>query len=266
MIKIKHKVRFVSQGKALVGLGLLLIAFVCSCHRIAVRDRCVDRQKEKLKVVIITGGHDFEVKPFFSLFEGYDDIEYIEARQEDESEIFEDISEWDYDLMVLFNMTQKISAQRRQNFMKLLKRGVGLVALHHSIGAFQQWPEYRRIIGAKYYLTATVENGVEYEPGTYKHDIDFEVHIKDSEHLITHGLSDFLVHDETYKNCVFEADNRVLLTTNHPTSDEPLCWVRNYGKAKVCYIQIGHGPSVYTNPSYRRLVVQAIRWCAGRED
>ena len=250
----------------LIGVLLVLAGLVCSCSRLSEPQLCLSEQAEKTKMVVITGGHEFEQKPFLSLFEGYEDIDYIEARQEDESEIFEDISEWDYDLMVLFNMTQGISEKRQKNFIKLLERGVGVLAIHHSIGSFQQWPEYRRIIGAKYYLTATVENGVEYEPGTYKHDIDFEVHIKDSEHPITHGLSDFLVHDETYKNCVFEVDNRVLLTTNHPTSDEPLCWVRNYGKAKVCYIQIGHGPSVYTNPSYRRLVVQAIRWCAGRED
>ena len=250
----------------LIGVLLVLAGLVCSCNRLSEPQLCLGEQAEKTKMVVITGGHEFEQKPFLSLFEGYEDIDYIEARQEDESEIFEDISEWDYDLMVLFNMTQGMSEKRQKNFIKLLERGVGVLAMHHSIGSFQQWPEYRRIIGAKYYLTATVENGVEYEPGTYKHDIDFEVYIKDSEHPITHGLSDFLVHDETYKNCVFEADNRVLLTTNHPTSDEPLCWVRNYGKAKVCYIQIGHGPSVYTNPSYRRLVVQAIRWCAGRED
>lgn len=250
----------------LIGVLLVLAGLVCSCNRLSEPQLCLGKQAEKTKMVVVTGGHEFEQKPFLSLFEGYEDIDYIEARQEDESEIFEDISEWDYDLMVLFNMTQGMSEKRQKNFIKLLERGVGVLAIHHSIGSFQQWPEYRRIIGAKYYLTATVENGVEYEPGTYKHDIDFEVYIKDSEHPITHGLSDFLVHDETYKNCVFEADNRVLLTTNHPTSDEPLCWVRNYGKAKVCYIQIGHGPSVYTNPSYRRLVVQAIRWCAGRED
>ena len=152
------------------------------------------------------------------------------------------------------------------SFLKLLERGVGVVALHHSIGAFQDWSGYRRIIGTKFYLKETEENGVKYQVGSYKHDVDFKVYVKDSEHPVTHGINDFSIHDETYKGCVFEQDNRVLLTTDHPASDEPLCWVRNYAKARVCYIQIGHGPGVYDDTNYRRLVLQAIKWCAVKED
>lgn len=39
------------------------------------------------------------------------------------------MSGWDYDVMVLFNMTQRISAQRRKNFIRLLRRRAGVVAL-----------------------------------------------------------------------------------------------------------------------------------------
>jgi hypothetical protein len=248
--------------------SILLASMVCfcSCTDLSQTEKYSHKQQQKIKVVVITGGHEFEEKPFFSLFESYDEIEYVEARQEDDSEIFEDINDWNYEAMVLFSMTQNISAKRRENFVKLLERGVGVVALHHSIGAFQDWNEYRRIIGAKFYLKETEENGVKYEVGSYKHDVDFKVYVKDSEHPITNGISDFLIHDETYKKCVFEQDNRVLLTTDHPTSDEPLCWVRNYAKARVCYIQIGHGPGVYDDTNYQRLVLQAIKWCAAKED
>jgi len=220
---------------------------------------------EKIKVVVVTGGHAFERKPFFTLFEGYDDIEYVEAQLKDDSEIFEDVSEWDYDVMVLFNMTQKISPKRQENFAKLVQGGVGVVALHHSMGSFQDWGEYRNIIGGKYYTKPTEENGVTRKPSTYKHDVDFKIHIEGGSHPVTRGVSDFVVHDETYKNCGFEWDSRdnyLLLTTEHPTSDRQLGWVRQYGKGKVCFIMVGHGPSVYANESYRRLVAQAIRWCA----
>ncbi|MFQ5770860.1 MAG: ThuA domain-containing protein, partial [bacterium] len=246
----------------LVGILLLLAGYVCSCGRFADWGRGGRKPTEKIKVVVITGGHGFKEKPFFSLFEGYDDIEYVEARQKDHSEIFEDVSGADYDVMVLFNMTQKISPQRRENFVKLVKRGVGVVALHHSMGSFQGWGEYRKIIGGKYYLKATEEDGVMREGSTYKHDVDFTVRIEDTSHPITRGMSDFAVHDEVYKKCGFENDNRVLLSTDHPGSDKPLGWVRRYGKGKVCFIMVGHGPSVYANESYRRLVAQAIRWCA----
>jgi type 1 glutamine amidotransferase len=218
------------------------------------------KPQKKIRAVVVTGGHGFEEKPFFSLFEGYDDIAYVRADQKGHSEIFEDITDWDYDVIVLFNMTQNISPKRQANFIKLLNRGVGVLALHHSMGSFQQWDEYSKIIGGKYYLKPTAENPA----STYKHDVDFRVHIADKKHPITRGVADFTTHDETYKNCGFQKDNRVLLTTDDPTSDKQIGWVRNYGKAKICCIQVGHGPTVYAQPSYRQLIAQAIRWCAGR--
>ena len=218
---------------------------------------------EKIKVVVLTGGHGFEREPFFKLFQGYDDIEYVEFQLKDHSEIFEDISEWDYDVIVLYNMTQNISPKRQKNFVKLLKKqGVGLVALHHMLGAFQTWPKYRKITGGKYYLKPTEER----RGSTFKHDIDMNVHIEDTSHPITRGMSDFQIHDEGYKYCSFEKNNHVLFTTNHPDCDETIGWVRNFGEAKVCGIMLGHDSAAYKNPNYRRLVAQAIRWTAGRLD
>ncbi len=62
------------------------------------------RPLDPIKVVVVTGGHDFEHDPFFKLFQGYSDIQYVEAAQKDHSELFEDISNWDYDVIVLYNM------------------------------------------------------------------------------------------------------------------------------------------------------------------
>ena len=223
--------------------------------------------EKPIKAVVITGGHGFEHDPFFSLFKGNIDIEYVEAEQKDHSEIFEDISGWDYDVIVLYNMTQNISPQRQENFINLLeKQDVGLVALHHTMGAFQAWPEYRKIIGGKYYLKPAEENGVQQRGSTYKHDMDINVHIADTSHPITRGMSDFQIHDETYNYCGFEKNNHLLLTTDHPDNNKSIAWVRRYGKAKVCGIQLGHDSAAYQNPNYRQLVTQAIRWTAGRLD
>jgi len=220
----------------------------------------------RLKVAVLTGGHGFEHDSFFTLFKGYDDIEYVEVQLKDHSEIFEDISKWDYDVIVLYNMTQEMSPQRQKNFIKLLNQGVGLVALHHTMGAFQAWPEYRKIIGAKYYLKPIEENGVERRASTYKHDVDINVHIVDTSHPITRGMSDFQIHDETYNYCGFEKDNHVLLTTDHPENNKSISWVRRYGKAKVCGIQLGHDSAAYANPNFRQLIIRSIRWTAGRLD
>lgn len=228
------------------------------------KPKAKEQPKAPIKIVVVTGGHRFEHEPFFSVFKGHDDIKYVEALQKDHSEIFEDISKWDYDVIVLYNMTQKISPQRRKNFISLLNRGVGLVVLHHAMGAFQSWPGYKKISGGKYYTKATEEGGVERPGSTFKHDEDMKIHIANSKHPITRGMSDFEIHDETYKNCGHQKNNQVLLTTDHPNNDKTIAWVRRYGKAKVCGIQLGHDGKAYANPNYRRLVAQAIRWTAGR--
>jgi len=259
---MKYTGKITMRAVALVGVLLLLIVYVCSCSRF--QQHPVRKQQGKIKVVVVTAGHGFKKEPFFAMFDSFGDIEYTSVHLQDDSEIFEDVSNWDYDVIVLYNMTQKISPKRQKNFVKLLRQGVGLVAMHHSIAAFQQWGQYRKIIGGKYYLKDMVENGIEHKASGYKEGLDINIYVKDKKHPVTQTITDFTIHDETYKNQVFERDNHVLLTTDHPTGDKPLCWVRHYGRARVFYIQMGHGPGAYKNENYRRLVARAIRWCAGR--
>ena len=215
---------------------------------------------EKIKIAVVTGGHDFAEKPFLSLFQGYDDIEFTHIVLKDDSEIFEDIGQWPYDVLVLYNLTQKISEKRQQNFLKLLDKGVGVVVLHHAIASYSDWPEYRKIIGVKYYLKETVEDGVKHPACTYQHGLDMPIHIEDKGHPITQGLADFKANDETYKGSSFEPDNHVLLTSDHPSNDKAVAWTRTCRKANVCFIQLGHGDAIFADGNYRKLVVQAIRW------
>ena len=214
--------------------------------------------------MVVTGGHGFEHDPFFKVFDGMETVNYVEAVQKDHSELFEDIGGWDYDVIVFYSMTQNISPKRRRNFIKLLDRGVGVVALHHTMGAYQEWPEFKKIIGTKYYLKEAVEDGVTHGEASFKHDVDIRVHVTNKSHPITKGMLDFTIHDETYKNCWFDEKNRVLLTTDHATSDETIGWVRRYRKAKICTIQLGHDSKAYANDNYAQLVERAILWTAGK--
>ena len=233
-------------------------------RNIRIRQLKAGDTREPVKVVVITGGHGFEHDPFFKIFDEIKEINYIESVQKDHSELFEDISDWDYDVMVFYNMTQEISEKRRKNFLELLDKGVGVVALHHTMGAYQAWPEFKKIIGAKYYLKDVMEDGVPRKKGSYKHGLDVTVHVKDQNHPVTKGMSDFTIHDETYKNCWFDKSNHVLLTTDHATSDPTIGWVREHGKAKVVTIQLGHDSKAYNNSNYRQLVKRAILWTAGK--
>lgn len=241
---------------------LLLVSTVllCSCGQSSQSGK----DGVNTKVVVVTAGHGFDREPFFAIFDALEGVNYVEAEQKDHSELFEDISSWDYDVIVFFNMTQDISPKRQANFKKLLDKGIGVVALHHNIGAYQKWPEFQRIIGGKFYLNAMEEEGVQHEKSTYKHGLDIAVHVEDKRHPITRGMSDFVIHDEAYKKCTFQKDNRVLLTIDNPHGDKPVCWARKYSKSRVCYIQLGHDKKAYANENYRTLINRAIQWSAGK--
>lgn len=217
-----------------------------------------------LNVVVLTGGHAFDQKVFPKLFEGHEGMNFTIVALKDHSEIFEDISDFKYDVIVFYNMTQKISEKRRANFLALLERGVGLVPLHHTICAYQEWPEFNRIIGARYFQKVETFEGKEHAKSSYKHDLDMPIRVVDSAHPITRGLKDFTLRDEGYKGQWFDPEAKLLLSTTHADSDQPVAWCKTWSKSRICTIQLGHGPEAYVDASYRQLLARAIQWTAGR--
>jgi len=251
-------------GLQVHGLGRNFQPYQVRWRNIRIRELDAGDQKDEIKVVVITGGHGFEHEPFFEMFDQMAGIQYTEAVQKYHSELFEDIRGWDYDVMVFYNMSKNISPKRRKNVLRLLDKGVGVVALHHTMAAYPEWPRFKKIIGARYCLKDTMIGGVLQKAGTYKHDLDVTVHVAARNHPITKGMSDFTIHDETYKNCWFDKDNHVLLTTDHPTSDRTIGWVRTFDRARICTIQLGHDSKAYENSNYRQLIERAILWTAGK--
>ncbi len=69
--------RIVLFAFLLAGIGFVGSCNHCQSHKTAFGD------PDKINVVVVTGGHDFERDPFFTLFQGYDDIQYVVAVQAD---------------------------------------------------------------------------------------------------------------------------------------------------------------------------------------
>ena len=142
------------------------------------------------------------------------------------SEIFEDIKDWPYDVIVFYNMTQVMPENRRANFLALLDRGVGVVSLHHNIWAYQDWPEFARIIGGRQFSKDSEFDGKSWPKSTYQHDVEIKVHVETPGHAITEGIADFTVRDETYHGLWLDPDVKLLFTTDEPTSNYALAWTK----------------------------------------
>lgn len=128
----------------------------------------------------------------------------------------------------------------------------------------QVWPEYERIIGAKYLMKDEKVGDKTWPKSDYQHDVDMPIVILAKDHPITAGLKDFTIHDEIYSAFRVQPDVTPLITTTHPKSGKPLAWYRTQGKSRVVYLELGHDHFAYDNPSYQQLVRQSIRWVANR--
>lgn len=218
----------------------------------------------KVRVLVITGGHDFEQAPFYGMFEAMEGVVLTKATYPDAASLLAPDLADKCDVVVFYDMwAQGISDAQQQAFVKLLERGIGVIALHHTLAAHQNWPEYAKIIGGKFHLQR--QEGDKIVPGSgYEHDQEVNVHVANSSHPITRGLSAFQIRDETYNNYDTDPNAEVLLTTEHPKSDRELAWVKTYAKSRVVVVALGHDHFAYENPSFRTVVARSILWAAGR--
>lgn len=220
----------------------------------------------KVKVLVVTGGHGFEQRPFFKLFEENPAIGFTHAaHQGNSATVYERDDLASFDALVLYDMPRNISEKQKTSFVSLLEKGVGLVVLHHALVSFQGWPDYERIIGGRYPEEPGKSGAVTSAVG-YDHDVDIPVTILQKDHPVTLGLMDFSIHDEIYWGFRVSPKVTPLISTAHPKSGKPLGWAKTEANSRIVYLQLGHGPEAFQDANYRRLVGQSIAWVARPSD
>jgi len=217
---------------------------------------CTTQPQKNLKVLIVTGGHDFEKTEFFAMFESFPAITHAEVVHPKANQMYASPEIDAYDAIVFYDMVQEITEDQQRAFINLLNKGKGMVFLHHSLVSYQHWDEFEKIIGGRYYLEAKGD----VDASTYKHDVNIPVKITDPEHPVTNGLTDFDIHDEVYNQYSVLPSSHALISTTHPESEEIIGWANKYGKSKIVYIQLGHDHYAFENDNYRKLLKQAINW------
>lgn len=215
---------------------------------------------QPLRLLVVTGGHDYEEGAFNQLFSEMQNVSSTHARFGQGAEAKLKLENaGSYDVMLFYDMNQA-HEPHHQNWLKVLEHGKPTVFLHHALGSYVNWDHYGDIVGGRANFGRNV---VEWAPNTkFQHDVIFRVHIADPNHPITRGLKDFEIFDETYNHFAVNPGVHVLLTTDHPTSGRILGWTHRYKKSPIVYLQLGHGPSAYNNPNFRALLTRSIRWVA----
>ena len=229
---------------------MMLFVIAVSCQR----------QSAPVRVLLITGGHDYD-DSLEEFINSLPDIVVAHVKHPDALLMFRPENRALYDVVLLYDMNGSISDSEKKDFIDCFAEGKGLVVWHHAYASYQDWSEYKKIIGGRYYYTEwTDSEGVSHPPSTYEHDMNFRVRIKDRNHPIVEGIDDFDIIDETYGSCCVNPEVNVLLTTDEATSVPSIAWTNRYGKSNVVTLLLGHDEQAWNNPNFKKLLTQAIKW------
>lgn len=218
-------------------------------------------QQQKIRVLVISGGHGFKHEPFYDVFNSIPSITYDTLVQPKANALIASPEVNKYDVLVFYDMFDSIAPAQQEAYVSLLNKGTSMIFLHHSLVSYQNWPEFIHIVGGQYHTQPVVVNGDTLKT-SYEHDVNIPVKVENKKHPVTRGISDFDIVDEVYSGVEILPQVKPLLSTTHPKSMRYLAWINHYGNSDVLYIQLGHGPSGYSNPNYRKLIQQAIEWSA----
>ena len=205
---------------------------------------------EKVSIAVVTGDHPFRERDFDALFESMGGIDFV---REDLSVFVNDPKRKQYQTIVFYNFHQQNPApETAEAVLELADNGQGLVILHHAILAFPQWDEFASICG------------IEDHKFGYFVGERIRIHVADTQHPITAGMSDWDMIDETYTMKSPAADSHILLTAEHPKSMKVIGWLREYRNSRVFCLQSGHDNRTYSVPQFREVLERGIRWVAKR--
>ena len=142
----------------------------------------------------------------------------------------------------------------KNGLLAYAKNGGNVVALHFACSSFQDWKQYRDLLG-RVWVKGTGGHGPYGE---------FTVNIQDKGHPITMGISDFKTEDELYAKLSGDAKIDVLATAHSKWSGkvEPIVFVKSYGKGRVVHNVLGHGLDSKQNTSYQKLLCRGVEWAA----
>lgn len=137
-----------------------------------------------------------------------------------------------------------------REFREYVAAGGGFIALHAGNTYSQEsCPEYAELVGNSF-VTHPLRCPVEFTVV--------------GDHPITKGAEAFTERDEHYEIGRMAADIVPFLETRSiPGGTQMGGYVRKIGAGRLCVLTPGHTLAVWQNKNFRRLLTNAIDWCAG---
>src|SRR5512133_2208734 len=116
-------------------LQLFLLSLVLAA--LSLRASAADDAAGKIRILVVTGGHDFEQEPFFKLFKENPEVSFKAVEHPNTHAFLKPDAAKNWDVLVLHHMHQEISDEPKADFLARLHEGKGLVVVHHAIADYQ---------------------------------------------------------------------------------------------------------------------------------
>jgi type 1 glutamine amidotransferase len=151
-----------------------------------------------------------------------------------------------------------LSDGQKADLLAFVKGGKGFGGSHSATDTFYKWPEYGDMIGAYF---------AGHPPGLQK----IRVIVEDSKHPATRHLGkSFDYEDEIYQfrapysrdklHVLMRVDMKATKNLWRKDGDNPLAWIREYGKGRVFYTALGHADRVWRDELFQEHVVGGLRY------
>ncbi len=147
-----------------------------------------------------------------------------------------------------------LAADARRTLRDFVARGGALLAVHTAAICFDDWPEWREIVGGAW----------NWQRSSHPPLGPMTVRVCGGDHPIVAGLADFEIVDECYGFLDHTPEIVPLVTSSHGGAHHPLLWARRFGHGRVVYDALGHDARSYTHPTHAEILRRAAMWLTGR--
>lgn len=153
---------------------------------------------------------------------------------------------------------------QREELLSFVREGKGFVAAHVGLTAFESWPEFLDLIGARF----------DGHPITGAGTI---INERPDSPITKHFPASFPFNDEFYQPKDHSRDKiDVLLRLDlanvpanqslHLNGDYPLAWTKMYGRGRVFYGSFAHSSETWDLRDIQQMYFEAMRWALGLTD
>jgi uncharacterized protein len=165
---------------------------------------------------------------------------------------------------VMFYTTGKlpITEENFAAYEEWLKSGKAMIGVHSSTDTFGSFKPYFSLINGTF----------DGHPWGSGETCTMTVH--ETSHVVAKPWpAEFQIKDEIYQYRNYDPKAvRVLYSLNMAKCKTkapyhvPVCWVRDFGKGRLFYTNLGHNESTWTNPQFKEHLLTGIRWALKLEE